>query len=76
MSRHSVLTHSTLHPRLSHLVTRLVDGHTCLKVVHTAQNKVHRTTTTQVALTGRRQEREERESERRGWGEEREGEDE
>ena len=41
MSRHSVLTHPTLHPHLPQLVACLFDGHTCLKIVHTAQNYMY-----------------------------------
>ncbi len=44
VTRHGILTDSTLHPHLPLLVAGLIDSHARLKVVHTAQHQVHRTT--------------------------------
>ena len=42
MTGDGILTHTTLHPYLSQLITRLIDRHAGFKVVHAAQDKVHR----------------------------------
>ncbi len=52
---YGILADPTLHPDLPLLVTRLIDGHTSLEVVHTTQYQIDRLTPTrQVAFTGGR----------------------